>query len=189
MQQTASHLIWALGRDDALIFSTHLSHIHPVLDVPVWGLLANACCVFVTGCLYLASTTAFNALINSSIVLQMVSFAIPALLLMIRRRDESVLSISRAFMVPSWFGWLCNLTVVLFAVVEVVFFNFPTFLPVGGSSMSELLLSCCFRKAVADNLTDYTCVVLAVMGVFTTGNWFWHARKHYMGPVIELQLQ
>lgn len=139
MQQTASHLIWALGRDDALIFSAHLSHIHPVLEVPVWGLIANAVCVFVTGCLYLASTTAFNALINSSIVLQMVSFAIPALLLMIRRRDETVLPRSRAFAVPDWLGWLCNLTVVLFTVIEVIFFNFPTFLPVTGSSMSKLV--------------------------------------------------
>lgn len=144
MQQTASHLIWALGRDDALIFSARLSHVHPVLDVPVWGLIANACCVFVTGCLYLASTTAFNALINSSIILQMVSFAIPASLLMFRRRDESVLPKSRAFAVPNRLGWLCNSIVVLFTIVEVVFFNFPTFSPVSGSSMSEFLAVWCF---------------------------------------------
>lgn len=38
----------------------------------------------------------------------------------------------------------------------------------------------------ADDSVDYTCVVLAIMGAFVAANWFWHARKYYMGPVIEL---
>lgn len=38
MQQTASHMIMAPGRDDGLIFHKQLSNIYPVLEVPVWGI-------------------------------------------------------------------------------------------------------------------------------------------------------
>lgn len=41
----------------------------------------------------------------------------------------------------------------------------------------------------ANDLVDYTCVVLAIMGAFITANWFLHARKHYMAPVIELHME
>lgn len=167
MQQTASHLIWAFGRDDALIFSEHVSRVHPTLEVPVWGLLVNAICVLVTGCLYLASTAAFNALVNSSIVLQMVSFAIPCGIMIIQRRKEAILPSDRLFKLPSWFGWGCNLLVVAFALIEVIFFCFPTALPVSGASM------------------NYTCAIIAVFGIFGAMNWWWHAKKHYHGPTTD----
>jgi len=137
MQQTASHMIMALGRDNGLIFHKQLSSIHPVLEVPVWGLLANASCVFITGCLYLASSAAFNALINSSIILQMVSFAIPCFMLLLQGRSKSVLPENRVFWVPQWLGWLSNVIVVASAIIQTVFFSLPTALPVSGSSMSK----------------------------------------------------
>lgn len=167
MQQTSSHLIWAFGRDNAVIFSAQLSRIHPTLEVPVWGLLANAGCVLITGCLYLASSAAFNALINSSIVLQMVSFSIPCAMLLAQKRNENVLPSTRQFKVPAWLGWAANLTVVGFAIIEVIFFSFPTILPVTGSSM------------------NYTSVVIGIMGLFIIANWFLHARTHYTGPAID----
>ena len=137
MQQTASHMIMALGRDDGLIFHKQLSNIHPVLEVPVWGLLANAGCVLITGCLYLASSAAFNALINSSIILQMLSFAIPCFMLLLQRRSKSVLPEDRVFKAPEWIGWLSNVIVIVSAIIQTVFFSFPTTYPVSGSNMSK----------------------------------------------------
>ncbi|KAI6861432.1 hypothetical protein KC323_g5844 [Hortaea werneckii] len=75
--QTASHLIWALGRDNGLLLSNRIGSMHSTLHVPVWGLLVNAGLIFIAGCIYLASTQAFNAFINSTIILQIVSFAMP----------------------------------------------------------------------------------------------------------------
>lgn len=167
MQQTASYLIMALGRDDALIFSSRLAQIHPTLDIPVWGLLVNAACVLITGCLYLASTAAFNALLNSCIVLQMISFWIPCVMLVIRRRSEAVLPSERAFKVPQWLGWTCNLVVIGFGLIELVFFCFPTALPVTGSSM------------------NYTSAIIGVEGLFIVVNWFCYAKRHFQGPIIE----
>ncbi|KAI4763634.1 amino acid transporter [Aureobasidium sp. EXF-3400] len=168
VQQTSSHLIWAFGRDNGLVFSKHLGKMHPALQVPVWSLFANAGVVFIAGCIYLASTAAFNALINTTIILAMVSFAIPCLLLMCRGRSEKFLAKDRWFRMPNWLGWTCNATVVVFAIIELVFFDLPTSLPTTGSSM------------------NYTCAVLAAMAVFSGINWVVYARKHYKGPRIDL---
>ncbi len=56
MQQTASRMTWSLARDDALLFSNHLSKVHPRLNVPVQALFFNAAIVLLIGCLYMAST-------------------------------------------------------------------------------------------------------------------------------------
>ncbi|KAG9662728.1 amino acid transporter, partial [Aureobasidium melanogenum] len=168
VQQTSSHLIWAFGRDNGLVLSKQLAQMHHGLEVPVWCLLANAAVIFICGCIYLASTAAFNALINTTIILQMISFAMPCLLLMCRGRSEKFLAKDRWFRLPGWLGWACNTTVVIFAVIEVVFFDLPTSIPTTGSSM------------------NYTCAVLAAMALFSGINWLFHARKHYRGPRIEL---
>jgi len=168
VQQTSSHLIWAFGRDNGLVFSKHLAKMHDGLGVPVWSLLANAAVIFIAGCIYLASTAAFNALINTTIILAMISFAIPCLLLMCRGRSEKFLFKDRWFKLPDWLGWVCNATVVVFAIIELVFFDLPTSLPTTGSSM------------------NYTSAVLATMAVFSAINWVLYARKHYKGPRIDL---
>ena len=75
----------------ALVFSGHIGHTHPTQGVPFWGLFANAFVVFIIGCAYLGSTTAFNAIICSCLILMHVSIAIPIAFLMLRGRDPSLL--------------------------------------------------------------------------------------------------
>ncbi|KAK6000904.1 hypothetical protein QM012_002987 [Aureobasidium pullulans] len=168
VQQTSSHLIWAFGRDKGLVLSKQLAQMHRGLEVPVWALLANAAVIFICGCIYLASSAAFNALINTTIILQMISFAMPCLLLMFRGRSERFLAKNRWFRMPGWLGWSCNATVVVFAIIELVFFDLPTSIPTTGSSM------------------NYTCAVLAAMALFSGINWVFYAKKHYKGPRIDL---
>ncbi|KAK7701471.1 hypothetical protein SLS64_010215 [Diaporthe eres] len=71
--QTASRLTWSFARDDAVVFAPFLSRIHPRWGVPVWSLIANS------------SSTAFNALVSTGIILQQLSFAFPAALMLYRR--------------------------------------------------------------------------------------------------------
>lgn len=188
VQQTSSHLIWAFGRDNGLVLSKQLAQMHHGLEVPVWSLLANAAVIFICGCIYLASTAAFNALINTTIILQMISFAMPCLLLMCRGRSEKFLAKDRWFRLPGWLGWTCNATVVVFAIIEVVFFDLPTSIPTTGSSMSECSLYpfCMLVRCADEDVTDYTCAVLAAMALFSGINWLLCARKHYKGPRIDL---
>ena len=135
-QQTSLRLIWSFARDDALIYSTYLGHLHDRLDVPVWALLFNWFSVFVLGCVYLASSTAFNAIVAPGLILEQISFAFPSFLLMWQGRNKDVLPSKGPFQ-PGKFGWVVNFVSVSWALVELVFYSLPTLLPVTAGNMSE----------------------------------------------------
>lgn len=138
IQQTSSRLIWAFARDRGIFLAPRLSKLSaPLGDIPANALFFNAALVFLCGCLYLGSTTAFNALVGSFLLLQMVSFAFPAAILLYRKRSHEFLPRNRAFRVPEVLGWVCNIGTVFGAVLETIFFTFPPALPVTGISMSR----------------------------------------------------
>lgn len=138
-QQTASRLTWSFARDNAIVGSHWLGQIHPRHGVPVWALLANSAIVFIIGCVYLGSTTAFNAMISTGLILQQISYAMPTALLMYRGRSSKFLPSTRSFKLGP-FGWVANIFTVLMAFIAVIFFNFPTVMPVTSSNMSKLSL-------------------------------------------------
>ncbi|KAH8705821.1 amino acid/polyamine transporter I [Talaromyces proteolyticus] len=170
IQQTSSRLTWALARDNAFVFSTVVSRIQPTLQVPVWALLGNFGVIFCCGCLYLASTTAFNALVGIGIVLQQLSFAFPAALLLYRKRSTRFLLSTAPFRLNSALGWAANALVVVSALIWFVFFQFPVTLPVTSSNM------------------NYACVVTGCMCLLGGVNWIIHGKAHYRGPRIEYGL-
>lgn len=146
VQQTASRLTWSFARDNAILGSTYIGQVHRRLDVPVEALALNATAVFIIGCIFLGSSTAFNAFIGTGLILQQTTIAIPAALLVYRRRSPGVLPVNRPFRLPSPVGWAANVCAVSFAIVVVVFYNFPVVLPVTGSNMSAFFLPCPILK-------------------------------------------
>lgn len=108
-----------------------------MLKVPVWSLIFNFLVMFIIGCIYLGSSSAFNAFIGSGLVLQHISYAFPAALLMYRMRSEEWLPASRSFRLPSFAGWTVNAITIGFALLVLIFYDFPTVLPVTGSNMSK----------------------------------------------------
>ncbi|KIW63200.1 hypothetical protein PV04_10065 [Phialophora macrospora] len=166
VHETSSRLAWSFARDNGLLFSNKISRIHPTLQVPVYALFLTYGMVVVCGCVFVASNTAFNALIGSSIVLQEISFLIPVLLLIYRRRSLKYLPSTRQFSSPAAVGWTANVIVVIFSVITTIFFNFPIFLPTSASTM------------------NYTPVILGIALLLGIANWFAYARKHYQGPAI-----
>lgn len=141
VQQTASRLVWTFARDDAMIFSNYIKRIHVDHQVPIWALLFNAVVIFIIGCVYLGSSTAFNAIIGTGIVLQNISFAIPAALLLYRRRSVEYLPVNRSFSLGA-LGWIVNLATIGFCLVTLVFYDLPVSLPVTGFNMS---MTSCFQ--------------------------------------------
>lgn len=135
--QTASRLTWSLARDRAIIGSKWLSEIHPKLEVPVWGLMFNFVIMFIIGCIYLGSSSAFNAFIGTGLILQHISYAIPAALLMYRKRSETWLPRERSFRMPSGVGWTMNIVTICFAILVLIFYDLPIVMPVTGSNMSK----------------------------------------------------
>lgn len=80
---------------------------------------------------------AFNALVSSCVTLQMLSFVMPAALVVYRKRSEEYLPKDRAFALPDWFGWVVNVWAVCMPSLLCIFFLFPSFLPVTVTNMSE----------------------------------------------------
>lgn len=136
-QQTGSRLTWSFARDHALIGSSWLGVKHPTLEVPMWSLIFNFAIMFIIGCIYLGSSSAFNAFIGTGLVLQHVSYAFPAILLIYRKRSDIWLPTSAPFKLPGFLGWVVNIITVCFAVLVLIFYDFPTVMPVTGSNMSE----------------------------------------------------
>jgi amino acid transporter len=158
VHQTASRLTWSFARDDALFFSKKLSPVHHSLGVPVNALVLDGILVFLVGIVYICSSTgtpvshnllsqksckltvniAFNSFISTTVIVAQVSFAIPALLVILRRRSSHFLPESRPFRVPNVVGYICNVVCIIWAVILTVFFCFPAALPVTGGNMSKL---------------------------------------------------
>ncbi|EMD68569.1 hypothetical protein COCSADRAFT_178367 [Bipolaris sorokiniana ND90Pr] len=166
-QQTASRLTWSFARDSGLVASSKIALIDERWQVPIWALCANGVMTFLIGCVYLGSSTAFNAFIGTGLILQLVTFAFPAALLLLTGRPKRFLPPNRTFGLPIAFGWVANVVTVAFALFCLVFYCFPPARPVTGSNM------------------NYAPAVLAVIGIFIVANWFLHARKHYHGPQLE----
>jgi choline transport protein len=179
--QTASRLTWSFARDNAMFGSRWLNQISTRQEVPIIALVFNFVIMFIIGCIYLGSTSAFNAFIGTGLILQHITYAIPAGLLIFRKRSTVWLPQTRHFRLPSIVGWAANIVTVLFAVFVLVFYTFPVAMPVTGSNMSEFAGLCNF-ECHADILSDYSSAVIGVMGVFIALNWFLHARKNYHGP-------
>ncbi|KAI8711345.1 hypothetical protein NCS52_01397400 [Fusarium sp. LHS14.1] len=123
--------------------------------------------VFLCRCIYLGSSAAFNALIGSGILLQMISFAIPAVLLICNKRSSDILTLSRPFKLPSAVGWVANVVTKISALLQLGFFVLPPSIPVTASRM------------------NYWSVILAVVGVLSLINWMIYAKSHYQGPRVE----
>ncbi|KAK1691140.1 amino acid/polyamine transporter I [Colletotrichum godetiae] len=169
--QTASRLTWAFARDDAIVFSPFLRRIHPHLGVPVNALLANWALIFALGCVFLASSTAFNALVATGLILQQVSFSFPAALALYHRFKGAAafrrVLPRRSFKIPLVVGAVANILTIVLGLLALVFYDFPVVMPVSALNM------------------NYACVVLGVMGLFSVANWFGYANKRYRGPRLD----
>lgn len=143
-QQTASRLIYSFARDDAIVLSKFLSRIHPKWDVPVWALLFNSFAVFLLGCINLGSSSAFNALVSTGMILSQLSYAFPAALMLYHRAVGTVEKVmpreQTKFKLPFGVGPIANILTIVLALLGLVFYDFPTGLPVTAANMSECIL-------------------------------------------------
>lgn len=98
---------YAFARDRGLPFSRIFAQVHPRLDVPLNALLWTAAWVVVFGCIFLGSSSTFNAITSASVVALGVTYAIPPSINVLRGRR--MLPEKRAFKLPGVVGWILNL--------------------------------------------------------------------------------
>jgi choline transport protein len=91
--------------------------------------------VFLLGFVYLASSTAFEALVGCNVILADISFGFPIAILIFggrKRLAPSTLSLGPVF------GPFCNLISLGWIIFMVVMFELPSEMPVTAENMSKL---------------------------------------------------
>ncbi|KAI1071932.1 hypothetical protein LB507_005030 [Fusarium sp. FIESC RH6] len=158
IQTWQSRLAWTISREAGFPLHRHLSKLAPSpLHTPIWSLIWSASGTAIFGCLYLGSELAFNSLISTGILLQYISYSIPAILMLSQGRSNFQHG-------PFWYprlGLLANLTMLAWTVVALIFYCFP------------------YYKAVVADQMNYASAVLGGIGVLTVCLWFFYAKKKY----------
>lgn len=141
----------------------------------------------------MAIPSAFNTIVSTGEVVEQISFAFPAALLLWQRRDARFLPQSSRYNLGTA-GWLVNSVVVAWTCLVLVIYSLPTVKPVTAHNMSEYIIGSYHFRILEGkttnlwslDLSDYACVVLVGMGLVTMMNWSLYARKYYHGPSMTL---
>ena len=108
---TSSRMTYAFARDGGLPFSRIFAKVNRRLDVPLNALYLTTTLVIIFGCIFLGSSSAFNAIVSASVVALGITYAIPPAINCLRGRR--MLPETRAFILPGPTGWICNLVSLL----------------------------------------------------------------------------
>ncbi|KAL8724649.1 MAG: hypothetical protein Q9181_006734 [Wetmoreana brouardii] len=160
-------MTWAFARDGGLPASRIFAKVHPTLELPLNSLLLTNACVVIFGCIFLGSSSAFNAIISASVVALGVSYALPIAINCLRGRRMLG---QRPFVLPEAFAWFANLLGIAYVIVTTVLFLFPPELPVTGSNM------------------NYCIVAFAIVLIISTFQWFVDGRKNFKGPQVDAEV-
>jgi len=133
---TSSRMTYAFARDGGLPASKLFAKVHTKLGQPLNALILTTVLTIIFGCIFLGSSSAFNAILSASVVALGVSYAIPIAINVLRGRKMLP---PRPFVLPNAFAWFANLLGIAYVIVTTVLFLFPPELPVTGSSMSTLV--------------------------------------------------
>lgn len=179
---TSSRMVWAFARDGGLPFSKVFAKVNTRLGLPVNALILTTVLVIIFGCIFLGSSSAFNAILSASVVALGLSYGIPIAINCLRGRKMLG---PRPFRLPEWLGWTANIIGIVYVIVTTVLFVFPPDLPVTGSNMSKSLPSS-FPTHTLISLSDYCIVAFAIVIIISSITWFIDGRKNFHGPKIDL---
>lgn len=156
-------IAWAFARDRGTPFPDYFAHIDSKLQFPARATLAALGFNALYGLLYLASTTAFNSIITSAVLVLNITLAAPQALLVLRGRNKSLPE--RPFKL-GYLGYFCNIFATLWIPVLIVLVCMPPALPVTIGSM------------------NYTSPILVGILVLITAAWFIFGHQ-FEGPKID----
>lgn len=154
---------WLLGLKNGTPFPKFFSQISTRFHFPLNATVAAFVFSCLYGLLYLASTTAFNSIINSAVLFLNITYTVPQGVLLVRGRSL----LPQRYLSLGIIGYICNIFSVLWTVLLGVLVCMPPNLPIALGSM------------------NYICVIL--VGVFIVINCLWFAigRKSFEGPCID----
>lgn len=159
---TAGRTLWALARDKATPFPKFFSNIHPIQKVPVKTTILSGFIVTVLGCIYVGSTTAFNAFVGSFVIMSSSSYIAAILPHLLTGRKNITYGPFHLNYGP--LGFLCNAIACGYMIVWFVVYCFPFFLPVDRATM------------------NYASLLWGGCTIIFLGWWIAGGRKDYVGP-------
>ncbi|KAE8322355.1 amino acid/polyamine transporter I [Aspergillus sergii] len=129
---TSSRIAWAFSRDNGLPFSHYWNFIDPKFNIPVRTTFLSVSFCLLYGLVYIASSTAFNCIVNMSILFLNISFTVPQAILATVGRDKLPV---RSFNLGRW-GYAVNIFSTVWLTFSGILFCFPTKLPATAGSMN-----------------------------------------------------
>lgn len=156
-----------IGLQNGMPFSKYFSKVDRKLEFPVRTTALAFVFVILYGLLYLASTTAFNSIVTSTVLFLNITYAVPQGILLVQGRKQHL---PPRYLDLGIVGYVCNGFAILWIVVLGVIVCMPPSLPVSTGTM------------------NYTSVI--VVGLFTIimALWFIDGRKKFEGPHIDWDL-
>ena len=145
-------------------FKDYFVHIDEKMDFPLRTTVAAATFIALYGCLYLASTTAFNSIVTAAVLFLNITYAIPQAIVAVQGR-EKVLPV-RPLNLGRW-GYVVNIFAPLWVTLLGIMVCFPPAIPVTVVSM------------------NYSSVIIVGFFGIIVGFWFW-IGKTFEGPKIDL---
>lgn len=161
---TCSRLTYALARDKAFIFPKFFNHVNKRFMVPVRTIWISTFIIAAIGAIYIASTSAFNAIIGGTVIFINWSYCLPIVILLLVGRDR--LS-DRPFNLGK-FGYFVNIMAVLYGAFTSILSFFP------------------FVKPVTVEDMNYVIVVVGGIYILLAGYWLIWARNLFVVPRMEL---
>ncbi|QRD87513.1 amino acid permease [Aspergillus flavus] len=160
---TSSRLIFAFARDGGLPASRFFAKVHPTLNLPLNALILTVAVVICFGCIFLGSTSAFNAIISASVVALDLSYMMPILVNCLQGRNALP---ERKWNIPRTLGWTADIVSLCYIILTTVLFVFPPSKHVSGSNM------------------NYCIAAFAVIISISVFQWIVDGRKNFTGPQL-----
>ncbi|CAI7655336.1 unnamed protein product [Penicillium crustosum] len=164
---TSSRMIFAFARDGGLPASRFFAKVHPTLKLPLNALILTVVVVIAFGCIFLGSSSAFNAIISASVVALDLSYGIPIAINCLQGRRSLP---ERRWKLPNALGWFVDLVALSYIALTTVLFVFPPSSTVTGSSM------------------NYCIAAFAVIIIISVFQWFVDGRKNFTGPRVDITI-
>ncbi|KAG6152977.1 hypothetical protein E4U37_003341 [Claviceps purpurea] len=158
----ASRCTYAFARDGAIPGHHLWSRVNKKLNMPVWALVLSTVVDCLLGCIYFGSTSAFNSFTGVATICLGMSYCVPVMVLLVRRREavkHSPYSLGK-------FGPIINIICVVWIMFALVIFCMPVTLPVDASSM------------------NYASVVFAGFAAVAVVWYLVYARRNFHGPPV-----